>query len=208
MAVWVRLFTGVLAALSWSAIALQSYLAVTSPAGQAQPSSLTVVNVLSYFTIQTNILVAAVLTAASVFAPAASEFPSTSVQTAVAVYISIVGVVYHILLRQVWNPTGLQLICDRILHYVTPVGYLLYWLAAVPKGTLRYGHVWSWTIYPLAYLIYCVGRGYRDRFVPYPFVDFRQLGYPRFALNVVGLIAGFVGVGFAFIAFDRYLGRT
>ena len=49
-----------------------------------------------------------------------------------AAYIAIVGIIYRLLLRQLWNPQGMQWVADVILHDVIPVGYVLYWLLFAP----------------------------------------------------------------------------
>ncbi len=199
MKISTRILAGLLAACSWYAVAAQCYWAGT-PAG--------IFNVLSYFTIWTNILAASVLTTVAAGAgDQARRFPTISQQTAVASYVVIVGIVYELLLRRLWNPTGWRFVSDMILHNVMPIGYLLYWVVAVPKGQLRYAYVWRWTIYPVIYLGFCVLRGHTGGFFPYPFANFTELGYGRFAWNVLGLIGVFVGTGFGFITLDRLLAR-
>ena len=57
-------------------------------------------------------------------------FRRPSVQAGTAVYIAIVGIVYQLLLRQLWNPQGAQWVADVLLHSIIPVGYVAL-LAAV-----------------------------------------------------------------------------
>lgn len=47
--------------------------------------------------------------------------------TAITVFILIVGSVYQIVLRSIWEPTGLQFIVDELLHTVIPLYMLGYW---------------------------------------------------------------------------------
>ncbi len=60
--------------------------------------------------------------------------PSPSVQAGTAVYIAIVGIIYQLLLRQLWNPQGAQWVADVLLHAVIPAGYVLYWLIFAPRA--------------------------------------------------------------------------
>ncbi len=201
----VRVGASLLATLSWAAVLAQCYWGARASLEKGTPVCIGVLNVLSYFTILTNIVVAIVFTARVVHRrgrePVFLLKPAT--QTAVATYIVIVGCVYEVALRRLWSPSGLHLAADFILHYIVPIGYLLYWLLAVPKGTLRYAIVWSWTIYPFGYLLYSIARGVINGFFPYPFVNFAELGFSRFAANVAGLILVFICTGLVFIALDR-----
>jgi hypothetical protein len=155
-----RLGAAFLAILGWTSIIVQCYLGIEASVAKCTSFPMAVVNVLSYFTILTNILVATVLTA-SALNPAAENAifllrPKT--RTAVATYILIVAFIYELALRRLWSPVGLHFFVDVALHYVVPIGYFLYWLSAVPKGSLRYSFVGRWMLYPLAYLIYTVVR--------------------------------------------------
>jgi hypothetical protein len=39
--------------------------------------------------------------------------------------ILVVGIGYHALLREIWDPRGAQRVADVVLHYVVPAGALL-----------------------------------------------------------------------------------
>jgi len=131
-----RIYAAVGALLGWFALALQLYLMlVQSPA----PERLgTVITFFSFFTILTNILAASVF-AAVAFHPKhgwGKWLCRPSVQAATAVYIAIVGMVYQLLLRQLWNPQGAQWVADVLLHSMVPVGYVAYWLMFAPRAGL------------------------------------------------------------------------
>ena len=85
---------------------LQLYLMLAQSPAQAAAMVGTVITSFSFFTIQTNILVALVFTAT--FPDCAigwgQFFCRPSVQAGTAAYIAIVGTVYRLLLRQLWNP--------------------------------------------------------------------------------------------------------
>jgi hypothetical protein len=119
-----RIYAAVGALLGWSALALQLYLMlVQSPPGMAAVLG-TVITFISFFTILTNLLVALVFSSVALRAATAwgRFFSNPSMQAGAAVYIAIVGMVYRLLLRQLWNPQGAQWLADVLLHDLIPVG--------------------------------------------------------------------------------------
>ncbi|HLH05458.1 MAG TPA: Pr6Pr family membrane protein [Bryobacteraceae bacterium] len=199
-----RIYAAILALIGWAAIVVQCYWAIEIGVGNGLSLAMAITNVLSYFTILTNILVAACLTA-SVFQIATI---SAGAKTALASYILIVGFVYELALRRLWNPEGLHLVVDVVLHYLVPLGYFTYWLLFVNKSGLRYRMVTRWTIYPFLYLFYTLFRGQVYGFFPYPFLNFRETGWPRLFLNVCALILLFTAAGSLLVSFGRYLQRS
>ena len=193
------------ALLGWFALVLQLYLMlVQSPAGALAMVG-TVITYFSFFTILTNILVALVFTAA-VFPPGAwgQFFCRPSVQAGAAAYIAIVGIVYRLLLRQLWNPQGAQWVADVILHDVIPVGYVLYWLLFAPKNGLRWKDAVAGLIYPGVYLLYVLARGAVSGLYPYPFVDVNVLGYAGVLARAAVLLLVFLGMGLLVVAVGRW----
>jgi len=192
---------GTLAGLAWFAVGLQYWLL----AGRAADTIAATANFFSYFTVLTNLLVAFVLTVWLRSSPA-GKMRLVAVQSATAVYIALVGIVYAAVLRRLWNPTGLQAVADVLLHDVVPASYIVYWLAFVEKGTLRLSMVGRWLAYPLLFLAYSLGRGAVTGWYPYPFFDATHLGYVHVLLNAAALVALFVALGSVFVAADRVLG--
>ncbi|RZK28518.1 MAG: hypothetical protein EOO61_21960 [Hymenobacter sp.] len=190
------LFGGLIATLAWFALVVQ-YLLHTGP----------VINLFSYFTILSNLLVAVGLTALLLL-PAYSKprllFARASVQTAIAVYIFVVGLVYNGVLRGIWAPTGWQLVVDNLLHVVVPVLYLLYWFFSVPKGAVQWRDGWYWLLFPLVYLVYSLIRGQRVNWYPYPFLNIGVLGYTNVFVNSSMVLVAFLAVGLGLIAINRF----
>jgi hypothetical protein len=199
-----RIYAAILAVIGWSAVILQCYWAIETGIGNGLSLAMALTNVLGYFTILTNILVASCLTAAAFDIRAISP----GAKTALASYILIVGFVYELALRRLWSPEGLHLVVDSVLHYLVPLGYFTYWLLFVDKSGLRYQLIARWTIYPFVYLFYTLIRGYIYNFFPYPFLNFRETGWPRLLFNIGALIALFVGAGALLIGLARYLKKA
>ncbi len=158
----------------------------------------------------TNLIVCISLTmplAAS--ASAAGRFFARSDVTAwVATSIVFVGLAYHLLLRNVWNPQGLNLIANDVLHYVTPILFLAYWWFYFPKGALRWRFPLIWGLYPTVYLIYALARGAIIGSYPYGFIDPSAIGYQRTMINAVGLLIAFFAIGLILTALGRLQRRA
>jgi hypothetical protein len=129
------------------------------------------------------------------------------VDSGVLAAITLVGAVYVLILQGLWQPRGAQLLADVLLHYVAPLGYIGYWLAFVPRGTLQLRFVPRWLLYPTGYLVYALLRGLLDGWYAYPFIDVGALGYPRVFANAAGLVVAFLFVGLLLVALDQAASR-
>lgn len=193
---------------AWFGLGLQFYLTLNQSFANGKTVAGAVVFYFSFFTILTNLLVA-LGTTFPVLGPrsrAGSFFNQPAVQTAITIYIAVVGVVYSLVLRQLWAPTGLQKLADVVLHDLIPLLYIAFWIFYVRKNGLRWLHAIWWLGYPLVYLIYTLIRGSATGTYPYPFLDASAIGYHRMMANAAGLIVVFLGVGLAIVAISRRRG--
>jgi hypothetical protein len=200
-----RVYAAVGALLGWFALALQLYLMLVQ---SLVPERLgTMITFFSFFTILTNILTASVFTAVA-FHPKhgwGKWLCRPSAQAATAVYIAIVGMVYQLLLRQLWNPQGAQWVADVLLHSMVPVGYVVYWLLFAPRAGLSWKDSVTWLIYPGVYLVYVLARGAVSGLYPYPFVDVNVLGYGGVLARSGLLMLVFLGMGLLVVAIGRWM---
>lgn len=192
------------AVVGWLAVLLQLVLIIQN---RVTGLTETFIRYFSFFTILTNILVAACfsllwLNRKNFNPPSVLSAPR---QTAVAVYILVVGIIYNAILRFLWSPTGLQQIVDEVLHLVVPLLYFTYWLLFVNKQSLRWKHAFTWLIYPFVYLVFILIRGRlaTPAYYPYPFVDVSKLGYEKVFVNSLGLLLLFLLLSFIFVALGR-----
>ena len=202
-----RLYRAVFACVGWFALILQYVLTLTgNPHMDAGELTL---NFFSYFTILSNVLVALALTAPVVAQNSRPGrwFAGEGVRAAMAMYIVVVGVVYHFLLAPTWNPQGLALLGNSLLHYVMPAAFVLDWLLFAPKGRLNWKDPARWLIFPLIYGGWTLIHGALSGWWPYPFVDVGDLGLGRVLLNFVGLLIFFLIVGLIIVTLDRTFGR-
>ena len=192
-----RLFDLILALITWIGIILQFYY------------SGNLANSISFFTIQTNMLIALSLTIL-LFFPATkvgSFFSKISVQSSLTLYIVIVSLIYNFALRSSWNQDYPQVVYDNILHVVTPVFYVLRWIIYIPKGTLKWSNSLKWLVYPLAYLLYSLVRGAIVQWYPYFFVDMRKISYSELLINTLVVLFAFLIIGAILIYIDLIVGR-
>ena len=197
-----KIRAGIIALLAWVGVILQFYITAKTWAGLGLSPIEGTVRFFSYFTILTNILVAFSLTSV-LDAPQTRSgifFSHSSTQTAIAIYIFVVGLVYNLILRKLWAPKGLQLIVDNILHSAVPLIYVLYWIAFVPKEKLIWKDAVRWLSYPAVYFLWVIIFGARTSFYPYPFIDVNLLGYPKMCLHAAMLLIVFLSLGLLAIA--------
>jgi hypothetical protein len=143
----------------------------------------------SYFTIVSNLLILLLATSQLFFSQTnfGVWMNSAAVQTAIAVYISITGIVYHWLLADTWNPQGIDLVSDWLLHTITPILYVVFWWAAVRGKVFTLKHTLQVFVVPLAYLGYWLIRGPIVGSYPYFFMDINEFGALQVTINLIGL---------------------
>jgi len=199
----------VLAAITWAGVLLQLVLSLRLAQGNGGSVVDGLVAYFGYFTVLTNLFVALVLSVPMIAARSSfGRFLSRpGVAACAAVSILLVGVGYHVLLRHVWNPQGLQWVADMVLHYVVPLTFYAFWLLKLSKAGLRWTSPLWWCVYPLAYFAYALLRGQVLRVYPYYFLDMTVLGFARVLANASVLLCLFALAGVGSIAVARLLGR-
>jgi hypothetical protein len=161
-----------------------------------------------FFTLLTNILCAAILTAHALGGDTGLRafLRRPGVTTAAATSIIVVGVVYHMLLSAQWNPQGINIVVDTMLHTVMPVLFVVAWTRLVPRGAVSLEHTPLWSSYILAYAFYILIRGAIIGVYPYPFIDVTVLGYGTALRNAALLGVAFVALSAAMVGLNRVLG--
>jgi hypothetical protein len=177
------------ALLCWLTIAMQLYLnfLITK-----QSIVETLIRFFSYFTILTNGIVALCFTSLALPDDKLAFFKRPTTLAAAAAYIMVVSAVYNLILRYQWNPQGINKLVDQLLHTLIPIGFVLFWLFAVSKSKLEWRLILSWLLYPAAYLVYTLVRGYFTDYYPYPFINVAELGYGTSLVNVFYVLLAFV----------------
>jgi hypothetical protein len=105
-----------------------------------------------------------------------------NVATAITFYIITVGLGNYLPFG--WQALSMpNRIYDLLVHAVTPVLTLLYWIFNIDKGPLDFATIAYWLIYPLSYALYTAVHGIWTHFYPYDFTDVQTLGVKRVRLN-------------------------
>ncbi|ESY72685.1 Pr6Pr family membrane protein [Mesorhizobium sp. M0051] len=185
---------------------------ISIPASMEAGRSLlgSIVFVFSFFTILTNI--GAVLVYVSLLSPAGyawlPAFAGTRIRAGVAVSIALVFIIYAAVLAQLWQPQGLFLLCDVLLHYVTALLFVLWWLTSGADGRTRWSDISWWVLYPVAYLIYALMRAPFAGEVPYPFLDVARNGPASVAISAAAITGLFLVLCVVAVLADHGVART
>ena len=192
------------ALIAWFAVSAQLYLMIDNRVASVAE---TTIRFFSFFTILTNTIVAIYFTSITLKSSSIVPENNSSKLTAITVYITLVGLIYQIILRHLWQPTGLQRIVDELLHTIIPILVIVFWYLYEDKVAAKYKHILKWLIYPLTYLAYILIRGNFSDFYPYPFVNVNQIGLQKVLVNSAGLIVLFAVLSFIFIKVGRTTSR-
>jgi hypothetical protein len=190
--------------ISWTGIGLAFYSKMRHlTVDRLVPAT---VDILSFFTIQSNLLVGVVLLMYFVRGTTTLIMPRWLVYGAL-INITITAVVYHTIL-QGGRIDLLQLpLSELILHYITPILFLTTWLFALPKDTWKYKTTLVWLLFPIIFLVYSLWRGNITGYYPYPFIDVGRIGINQVLINSIGLSAVFVIIGCSFVLVNNAIVR-
>lgn len=193
-----RLAAALIALIAWAGLAVQLRASI----GLAGSAGGALSEMLRYFTVLTNLLVATTFSAAAL-GRRVSAFTFGGVTLA----ILLVGVVFALLLNGLIELSGGALLADFLMHRVTPALVPLWWLAFAAKGRLVRRDPFVWMLYPIAYFAYALARGAFDGRYPYPFMNVDRIGWLQTGLNAVEIAAGFLLVGLLLVRLDHRLAR-
>lgn len=191
--------------ISVAGLALQFWLMAHYPSSKSLVT--TAIHFFSFFTIQTNMLIAAcmLLPAAMPGARLSQLLSNASIRTAILAYALLTALVYFALLRNIGQDDGLERRADQILHYVAPALFFFDWLVFGAKGQVPFRAVPRFLIYPALYVGWTFVHGALTGWYPYPFVNAKRLDLWHLATNVIGLVLVAVLIPYGLVALDRLL---
>ncbi len=147
-------------------------------------------NHFSFFTILTNLLVGVFFI--SQLLPKENKlhlfFASHKTALATTIYIFMVGLLFNILLRKIYHPSGIEGINNNLLHVFIPLLVQIYWILFIQKKHIQYFDIAYWLVYPILYFTYLLFKGHFTHFYQYPFFNVDELGYSRVLLHSLFLI--------------------
>ncbi|WP_296478948.1 Pr6Pr family membrane protein [Roseinatronobacter sp.] len=152
-----------------------------------------------FFTILTNALMAATMLTIAI----TGQRLSFGWMTMVTMSMIVVGVIYHALLAQLFNFSGLNWWTDQAFHTILPAVMLWFWLMETTRHDPRGGQPLWWLIWPAGYAVYAMSRGALTGWYPYPFLNVDQLGLGAVAMNMAAMVVGFAVLGYALNAIGQ-----
>ena len=144
-----------------------------------------VIRVLSFFTIQSNIL-SGVTSAQLARDPHRDGKAWRGTRLAALFGITVTGIVYATVLAKVHEPHGWQeTATNTVFHYIVPIMMVLGWLLFGPRRRIDGRTVGLAMLWPVAWFSYILVYGRVTKWYPYPFVDVLTHGYGRVLINAV-----------------------
>jgi hypothetical protein len=167
-----------------------------------------VVRVLSFFTIQSNILSG--LTALQLARNPNRDGPIWRAARLAALFgITVTGIVYSTVLAKVHEPHGWQeTSTNTVFHYVVPIMMVLGWLVFGPRPRIERRTISLAILWPVAWAGYVLVYGAVTKWYPYPFVDVSTHGYGRVLVNAVAVVAVLLAVTGLYWLGDQRLPAT
>lgn len=164
------------------------------------------INFLSFFTVQTNILVVIVLLLGAIYLAANKSKKLDMLRGATVVYILIVGVGFSFLLSGLENVALTAVPWDNtVLHYIIPATLLVDYIIDRPQTKLSFKKALLWLIYPAVYVVYSLTRGALVSWYPYPFLNPNVTSIAQLSITILCLFA----LGLVFIALaTKFSGKT
>ena len=167
---------------------------------------------LLYFTNQSGILLAVVMTWAGVASLLRKPQPPAWLKGGVTLFLAITGLVATFVLDPEAAGTPaltLGLTAGQIEHQLNPVLAFVDFLLLDPHRRMRWRYAWWWLTYLLAYVTFTTIRGtVWDLDYPYGFIDLDAHGWGGLLLNVVVYGTGFTLLGLLIVLIARRMPRS
>jgi hypothetical protein len=203
-------YTALVVIVTWFALVLQFSVSIPAYLANGRSVSNTLVQLFSYYTILSNLLMVVCLTVILIAPKSAwgRFFLKGAVLTGIALYITIVALIYNVALRNIWHMEGLFKLANELLHVINPVLFIIYWFVFVSKAGLKYRDVLPWLWFPFIYFIYVLIRGAISGDYPYPFLNAAKSGYAQVMFNALVLLPVIWGLGALYVLIARRMSRS
>ena len=160
----------------------------------------------SYFTIWSNVVVAASLTLL-VMAPTRDTFWRKVLRLDSLLMITVTAIVYAVLLAPTDVVTGWSRLTNPLLHVITPALTVVVWLAFGPRGWINLRVVLASLGIPLAWMAWMLVRGKVVGAYPYEFLNINEYGGAAVAVTLGQILAFGLLVACIFWGLERVLSR-
>lgn len=165
-----------------------------------------IADLLSYFTIWSQLVVGIVMTVLYRNPQRASKWVQVFHIDALLM-ITVTGVVYNLLIGPKFPPQGLNQISSPIEHTLTPLLTVLIFLFFGPRGWFNTKNVLRALLLPISFIFYTLFRGAIINKYPYDFFDVGAFGYAYVIVFVMGILLAAIIVLSMYWGIDRALSR-
>jgi len=194
-----RLAAGALALAGW--IGLGLYVVAEAAAQKGDWLKALWVNV-GFLTDLTNLLLAVVMTGVAL---AVKPLARPHVVGWAVAAIATVGVGFWLIGgRLIWGKSEAQ---DILLHGVTPLAGVLFWLVFAPKGALIWKRALLWLVWPIGYFAYALIRGALTGEYAYSFLDPAKTSTGEIAGTVGMIVTLYAALTALLLVLDRVMGK-
>jgi len=162
----------------------------------------------SFYTILTNIVLVLIYLSEVLPTQRLAIFRHPVTRGSMVACITLVSLYVFFVLRHLYAPTGLLELSDRLLHYVAPLLYLLWWVIGQPHGQLRWSNLPVMLLPTLIYFVVVMMRGVWLHRYPYPFMNIDELGIGAVLLGALFMAAGLAALSALVIVLDHFLTRN
>jgi hypothetical protein len=150
-------------------------------------------NFFSYFTVQSNILLAVSFVALVVRPALAKHVPFLALRGISTLNIIVTGLVYALLLAPSSADVDVTLQwVDVVLHTLAPIAGLADWLVDPPRRRIPLRTVAIWLSYAVVWLGYTMIRGAATEWYPYPFLGPDEESVGSIVVTCLAITAVFV----------------
>jgi len=166
-----------------------------------------IVDLLSYFTIWSQIVVGVVMTLLFLN-PTRDGKVFRIFRVDSVLMITVTGIVYNILIGPKFPPQGLNVYSSFLEHTFTPLLTVIVFIIAGPHGWFTRKSVIAGLYLPIAYIFYALFRGAIIHQYPYDFMDVVSYGYVSVLITVLAILGAALIMLVAFWGLDSRLNRT
>ena len=202
----VRCFHGALAGLLAYTIVAQTILTASEDRS--------IVNMYSYFTIQSNVLVFGT-SFVLLLNPHVSGPVWRAFRLAALCGITTTGIVYATVIAPYVHLSGEALVYDYIFHYVVPIATVIGFVFVGPRLAFQHRDM-VFLVWPVLWLVYTMvrgavadpvfqGLGEAPSHYPYRFLDVDAVSTAEVVGSIVVITIVLVGLGFGYLHAERWL---
>ena len=208
-----RTYFLIMALISLAAIITTAVLAVMNPTATVTPDPATngavmvTFQVLSYFTVLSNILVMTI--GFMLFRnPNRTGRLFRIVHFDALIMITVTGLVFALVLAPLTHPVGLNILANAGLHYIAPPMFVLGWALFGPRPTFSLKLLGQSLIIPSVWVVYTLIHGAIISWYPYPFLNVTTLGYGTVAINLVVITFAALAIGAFYLGIGSLVARV